>query len=435
MSETAIGGVVEQWYDITEYESPTEKTRLHNPLKLFEVIDTECLKYPSTEECLKSKHIDQWITARLSSNVLPGIIWGLYKILLGVIFVMTENTFLYKAEDNYLEELNSTLFNITPKTETCYQASVDRVNLKILFICVGVLFTLSLYWLISFTKGIYEGIFNVSSMYSKIFRLPTRDKSMLAVCLFLVFSDTLFFGTLLVFIPLKILNLYKIVPISNFADNTFFFLICGGMVLSFAQLTQLSRRLASFLITLERLVSTSIVFLGALASALIPMSSLINRVSNRGKLECKDTANDLFSNWYNTFLALVNLFDFDMIAKHASSKGDELFLKAAHVIFVSVFVIIMMNYLIALYSKQVDFVENYADVIIPVQRIHFILSKIEPMFRTICPWWYIKMKPKFFNMHKGRVYVTRLVIGSKTNNLKEDTESVLYPSLDEVKSM
>ena len=428
-NEIVIGGIVEQWFDITEYESATEKTRRHNPLKLFEVLDLECLKFPSTEECIKSKHIEQWITARLGSNVLPGIIWGLYRILLGVIFIMAENKFLYEAEENNLQELNSTLFNITADTKTCFQGSLVSHNLNMLFIWVGVLFIISLHWLISFVKGIIEGLFNVSNMYKATFRLPTRDKSMLAVCLFLIFGDALFFGTLLVFVPLKILNLYNIVPISDFADNTFFLLICGGMVLSFAQLTQLSPNLADFQVTLERLVSTSIVFLGSLATALLPMSNLINRVSNRGKLDCKDTDNNLFSNWYNTFLALVNLFDFDLIAKHASSQGDELFLKVAHVIFVAVFVIIMMNYLIALYGKEVDFVEKYADVIIPVQRIHFILSKIEPYFKTICPWWYKKTKPYFFNMHKGRVYVTRLIVGRKTNDSTKNKNNILYPNL------
>ena len=141
-----------------------------------------------------------------------------------------------------------------------------------------------------------------------------------------------------------------------------------------------------------------------------------DRVVNFGRGECEEHFSSVWVGLYSTFLLTFNMLDFqdyDPSGGGGGGGGEEqtAALYFLHVAFVLLVGVLLVNFLIALFTYHVGFVLQSSDVIIPVQHVFLTwLAEVRTHHRMLRGALSRLEARCFITDTDGRLYVSQLLV-------------------------
>ena len=141
-----------------------------------------------------------------------------------------------------------------------------------------------------------------------------------------------------------------------------------------------------------------------------PYIIAIHRLINFGQVVCQDNFDSMYHTIYSTFLLTFNILDFTNIE---GSNDYLIVMYIIHIVFVLLIGVLLLNFLVALFTNYVASVLEIKHIVIPVHLL-FVLGIVERRIKTYFKWIIKRHLLKFFTSDRhGRIYVCRRVVASR----------------------
>ena len=155
-----------------------------------------------------------------------------------------------------------------------------------------------------------------------------------------------------------------------------------------------------YIIIMQRMLKTMMIFVAVFILMLIPFSQsfVLFVVANVGHF-CVEGFQSYFETYYSMFTIILNMFDFSSIPTNNPAG-----LHLLHVSFTFGISILLINFLIAMMSNDVSLVNDYRHEVVAIQRlsIYFI---VESRLGFLLAKYYEWQKSKIFLYKGDRVYI------------------------------
>ena len=174
------------------------------------------------------------------------------------------------------------------------------------------------------------------------------------------------------------------------------------LIWSILQFFQLLPAIGHFAVTLQRLLANLLSCIIAFVFFTLMMGQIFFRLVNENRVQC-----DKQFDWegarylYSSFLVLIHMIDFRTI-----EVEDRVTVYITHVIFVFMASIMLINFLIALFSSTVTWVSNHKHLILDVQLLS-MLSVMEYRLSHIdfINKYYRRHLSQYFVKKNGKLYI------------------------------
>ncbi len=410
--EVTDGLITEQWFDITEYESPIlGKRELLSPVFLWKMLDKSRLECPSTKRCFTSECIKMWTEARIRCCTIPLIAWLLFRLLHGFCFYYVQMYVVSNEERSFLENIKAERKEYGNITETCIMRSVEQqlpVNNIMFYLCLAVTLFTSTQWIF---KWLWRFVQFKRKKYLYRMQMPRRRKKLQVQIGFLVLTEGfLYCGTLVYMISIlfKYEGDYHIPRILEEIAVHFVF---TGIFMTFLEMMQVFAASALFLVGFEMILEVFIRFMFDIFILMAPYAYTLYRIVNLDQVECFEGRQSALSYFYVVFKTIFNLVNYEYLAEHVDTDELKTCLYIFHFMVVCMFAICLINYLIASAGNSVSFVWKNQQVIATIQQLHMISTVVESGWLHSCyGWWYRIAKPWFFSTQGDRIYVTQVLV-------------------------
>ena len=425
IKEKRLGIFTEQYIDITDYETMDPGNRREkSPLVFLSLLDKSCLSFkdkplsPSKLFCVE--YMVSWIQGKLKSNYVLIIIWFIWRLFHSLCLMIVDAYLLVGEEELVVRKIcndrNETNVSTTvncevPASETCMMRTVPPSMRDFSFnIILVVYLTIHSSVALAFEfREIWNGLFS----RAWILHLPDRKKDLILHYWFYRVTQTILHIFVILNVFIRITRHLGLIDIPFLMDN-FLYLglaICmGWSVLFFLQLVP---KVSHFAIVLQRMVGDLGICTFVIVTFAFPYVVVLERIVNRGHIECVEGFSSFWESWYSIFLALNNMLDFTQLVNVAPEAADAFAIYVIHVVFVFFVGILMINFLIALFSSSVTEVYEHKHVIINIQKLNIVVG-LEARLSKLMAYWYKKMHNRFFHIENGRILLVRTVIAEKT---------------------
>ncbi len=425
VNEKRTGIFTEQFIDVTDYETMGPGNRREkSPLVFLSLLDKSCLSYkdkplsPSKLFCVE--YIVSWIQSKLKSNYVLIIIWFIWRLFHSLCLMIVDAFLLVGEEELVIKKIcndsngtnGSTSVNCEiPASETCMMRTVPLSMRDFAFNMVLVIYlTLHSSVALAFEfREICNGFFSRAWIY----HLPDRKKQLILHYWFYRVTQTILHIFVILNVFIRITRHLGLIDVPILMDN-FLYLglaICmGWSVLFFLQLVP---KVSHFAIVLQRMVGDLGICTFVIVTFAFPYVVVLERIVNRGHIDCVEGFSSFWESWYSIFLALNNMLDFTQLVNVAPEAADAFAIYVIHVVFVFFVGILMINFLIALFSSSVTEVYEHKHVIINIQKLNIVVG-LEARLSKLMACWYKKMHSRFFHIENGRILLVRTVIAEKT---------------------
>ena len=412
--EISDGLVTEQWFDITEYESPTLATRAHlSPLLLVRLLDQSRLEHPATEKCLKSEYIQMWMKSKIRCSWFPIVIWLLLKFLHGYVFFYVETFHILYGEREYLNKLKEQNRRYDNITETCVSTSMDRLpQQKIIFyICLGLILLSTITWI---TKWLWINVQWKRRKFDNVMQMPRRQKTLQVQIGFLVLAESYLFCGGFIYVVIMFAKFVGDVYIPRSLEEIIVHLITTGIAVSLLQMTQIFASSVLFLVGIEKILNVLMTFMLSILIFMAPHVMTLHRIMSLQQAECFEGRRQTYDYLYVSFKTILNMVSYEDLADQVPERDLKFTLYMQHVVFVCVFSISLINYLIATASNYLAFVWKNQHVIATIQQLSTVSSVMESGWVHLCLRWWDKIaKPKYFITKEDRIYITQVIVAGK----------------------
>ena len=212
---------------------------------------------------------------------------------------------------------------------------------------------------------------------------------------------------------------------SQLASGLVYSLITSQMGIIFVFFLQAFPGLGFYAVILQTMSSLFLWYFASLFMIVsLPYFVAIQRLINFGKMVCQDNFTSIYQSIYSIFLQTFNILDFTDV------DGNDEFLVVIyllHIVFVLLIGVLLINFLIALFTNYVGTVLELKHIIIPVYLL-FVLGIMELRLDRFCRWVVRKRHEKYFIRDKqGRIYVSRMIVASKdTATSTPQTNKLVY---------
>lgn len=429
--ESVQGIYTTQWFDVTDYESCHPGNRRNkSPLLSLTLVDKCKVGCPHARELLTNSPagliMRKWIDIKMACNRPLTLVWFLIRVINAGVFCasmsLSEGLFLLQKKRN-----NSSL--ILPENDTNYNMSRSGPQMDIYSekaygipvpVCLLLLIYLSLFSLFSVILDLAEFVRFYYRSDSFILYTP-KGKKRLAVHYkgyrIAQFTMSLsIFSVCVLFVVLK----GDLTGVPRIIDHIFVIHSMSCIVVSFKYFCQSTACLGPFIITFERMIKHLSCFVLVFLFFVLPYTFVFRHIV------CDDDGNDLckvhFSTvvdaFYTVFTVTLNMVNFATFL--GIKYRFELFM--VHIQYVFVIVMLLLNFLIAQFTRSLSNTMDNSHIIMPIQRMSLVWPT-ELRFASIMKTFYSRMHKKYFIPMDGRLYVARTLIVYKPANFKPSAAS------------
>lgn len=384
------------WYDVTDYEtlSPTNR-RNKSPLLFFIFIDHERLRAATKSKIFQSEPVKDWICKKCYSYGPFIWIWfGLRVLFIFVFFIHDIPAPISVPSTNS----SSIDFGNSPCiSEVLNIPNIGRYSAMIYLIIhssMAILF------------DIVEAIFAYRAIARFMRRLPRRMKTYLVYYrLYRAVQFLLEVNTLLA-MSVEISENVSNKKAPSTLKHFFYLIECSCMVWSILYFCQLVPFLGYFVITIQRMIKDLIRFAVLFFLMLIPFALTFRRIA-KDETVCVEAFRTIPLSIYTTFTVMLNMVNFTEF----TFSDNFLSTGFVHFVFVFLVAILLLNFLIALFSSSVSEITENRDVIMTIQRlsVYWTLEYRVGTFYKICKRARKKMNKQFL-MKNGRIYITKVTV-------------------------
>ncbi len=407
--ESTTGIYHKQYFDITEYESTLGSRRDRSPLTLLGLLDMDAIDRKYSAEAFTRQHLHQWIKFKYRKNLPFFIFWYISRMLLVLAFTTFDNTFLPIEE----RIVNS---NLTAEDVTCFDRTTS------MFISNRtVLMTLGFYLVVHSFLGLLFDLWAMAVAHShqyhensesrNLFKTIRRSKRLVVdYWSYRVSQVTINLGILLS-VTVRLLRYQFNFGLSVLMSNFLYLAVLSNIAASFVFFLQLVPKIGFYAVVIQRMSSMFMnYFLILYLTVAVPFMLSFERVINFGKVECEENFQSMWQALYSTFLVTFNMLDFQGVRASGEQAAVLYFIHVAFVLLVGV---LLVNFLIALFTYHVGFVLQSSDIIIPVQCI-FLMWLAEERIHKILRKFLIQMERKcFITDSEGNLYVSQILVAEQ----------------------
>ena len=361
-----VGLLREDWIDITEYQScKSGNRRTKAPLAMFCHLDKKIAlqkKHGSISEC---DIVTIWIERKIRS--LQHLIWATGSFLtLAVEYFMAILTKRTRRGQHFSQS------NLTDgcRGESFYFPISDKVYKVLIYLFL----IYPVYHLIFTPKPYCLFLINFKNIYNKTL---TRTKELFVQN---IFHSVFHYLQCVSWLMVGILFLLD-VPETDTTLNILLSYNCTVYSWSVLYMLQISLRIGHFTTALQRMVFVLLQFCIIFAIIFVPFVHLFYRLL-QGQDGCSNPhfSPSIFENCYNTLIVIFNMIDFH---QYKEETGDSYYtLLIVHVVFVFLFQILLINFLIALFSHSMAEVMETKTSFLTVQKLN-VLFMLESIFAEV----------------------------------------------------
>lgn len=384
-----------KWYDITDYEYGGARYT-KSPILFLSHIDETLISSDSVCQTIESPDciFREWCEKKMKYYKPLVVLWFLLRLLFTTCLFLNhnhdwKNFSIIKGPD--LAE------NCTSKYTLCkpYMYMPLTVELKITLTAYLIIHAVAIMLLDTFEffyhgwkyKHLYSSTLCLSKATEARFRFYRIGQFVLAV-------STVF-------------SLY-------WSESTFIF-NCGYIMLytvcmwSILYFVQLMPSVGHFVIIIQHMFKDFFHFLLIFILLFLPFPQIFFRILNESS-PCVEIP-DIPLFYYNTIIIMLNMVNFSsMLEKVRDPTG----LAVTHLLFVFVVAVLLINFLVALFSNSVSIVTSNKRVIVPIQCLSVVipLEKRECIKYPLYPYFRL-MQRQCYTVQNGRVYLVQKIISYK----------------------
>ena len=391
------GTSITWWIDITEYEKSGERM-YRSPLLLFAMYDRANIDDKSFKDLFFSLVTQKWMVAKYKSLRVFLLWWFLCRVFFTFSCWVADAT-LFIMEEEYFRNLNGTANNVT--RGICSQDKFGPfISRKAVYVFIAYLYVYCVLQLVYDAVEHYTLFFRAELRWMG--RTPRGNKNSIVHVLFYRLSQTLLYITVIICLTLRLSRLHLDYEISPNFDAFATILMTFWLTWSILQFVQLLPGVGHFIVALQRLLANLLSCIAVFAMFTLVFAGLFFQIINENHIECVKQF-DFHSGTYiySTFLILIHMFDFRTI-----ETEDRLTLYILHIIYVFMASIMLINFLIALFSSTVTWVNGHKDLIVNVQRLSmFIILEHRLRYVNLVNRYFRKYLSRFFVEENGKLYL------------------------------
>ena len=388
------------WYDVTEYEnySPSNRSKF-SPLGYLVYIDRDHLAAATETNIFKTDPFHDWMQKKC--KVFVPLMWAWFALRLSFILAFT----LYDFSES---DVNLELPGLMPHLGSAVNFTLSTpcdVNLIPLpsSLRIALMGFLMIFCICVIISDIVESVFHFLFGSGHFSKLPRRHKKY--VVLIKMYRVNQLFLMMTMLISLIMRNVPTSNPELSTIKHILYTLVWASSIWSLLYFLQLIPFMGYFVITIQSMIVDLLRFIILFILILVPFAFSFHRIA-RDSQTCDERFKSIPLSMYTTFTVMLNMVNF------ANDPGGDFITNALiHVVFVFLVAILLLNFLIALFSQTVSDITEHQDAIIAIQELSLFLN-LEFRFSWLlkkCSF-YRKRMEKIFYVRDGRVYVTRVEV-------------------------
>ena len=401
------------WYDVSDYEGiASGSRRWASPLLFLMLIDEDKVADRITSELFASAPIINWTKLKMKSNNIFIILWFITRIIYSVAYIITDAS--YVPAGLRFSPNNTANDTVPPATvSTCVVRTsfvTDRHHVY-LFLLVY----LAVHSLTIVIFDIYETIFSLVRNLHKIIITPKGYKQ---PAVNYIFYRLLQFLLALFILLGEVSNVTTVVlgrGLPTTVYNLMYICVSMGLVWSNLFFVQLLPWIGHFVQAVQGMVMKLFKFSLVFFFFTMPFVGAFKHLVNTGSTkDCPAEFRTLGESFYSVFMVMLNMVDF---RRFAIAEPTALYI--LHIIYVFVTSILLINFLVALFSGSFGHVYDNQHVLSTLQRIS-VVWLIEDRISTCCSSWYSRFYGRYFPVKDGRIMVPCITLNK--NLMKKASE-------------
>ena len=397
-----------EWFDITVYESVGNNSRRNrSPLLSLMLLNRQKLTQPSTDKLFRSNIIQAWVATKIRSNYIFLLIWFMMRMVFLMSFVVFDLSGSWLQSSKLFEGMgkgNFTQPKACPGTDmfiSMPQWAIDGIGIYLL---VQSLISVSFYivWIVAY---IYQR-FKIH-----MYITPTGYKRLLISRDFYIFCQFLLYTGILFTITVIMVKRFTTFEFPQTMVSFIYIETWVGLVWSVMFFAQMLPWIGHFVIAVQRMVTDLLKFLLVYSIFMAAFSIAFARLISPGKDgKCPVEYATYDVTVYTTIITMLNMVDYRKFM-----VNDALGMRTLHVVYTFMVAVMLLNFLIALFSNSVSYVYNNRRVIETVQRLSVIFM-LEDFLIRLCPRLKTFAIRHYFSWEDERIYLNRVVIHNNTCN-------------------
>ncbi len=398
-----------QYFDVTEYEAFHPNTRRnHSPANLLMCLDKSTISERNrerTKQAFHSQPLCAWLDANFRANYLYIIIWIAIRVTFALLlFIIDYQAIIltYSVDlDNFSIMSASNNQNIT-RVSSC---SGIPLTPKAHFRMMILLSILSVFMIIYDIWDLGRMILIRKQNMEYISKTPRGKKSFI---LHVQFYRTIHFINCISTLGLLIIVWIFISGGPNLFNTYAFILVCVisvGSIWSLFYFIQIIPNVGYFVISIQRMVTNLVQFI--LIFCLFHLSFVYGflKILNMSFLTgiCPMYFTSIGESFYGLFMIMLN-----MVNLHQYNSPNETSLFILHIFYIFIVAILLINFLVAIFTSSYADVEETKDVIYRIQALSLavVVENRIPEFMWPLSRW---LQKRYFVVEGDKLYITRLV--------------------------
>ena len=386
--EVTCGVASIYFYDVTDYESTiASRSSIKSPLYLLLYMEPSKLDDKYTRSVFTKGLIVEWVNCQKKVYLPFVIIWAMLRLLvIGLLY--------FAANLSH---------PVDPNIQTC------GIELNIpTEIEHGTLCVLTIITLLGLMYDIYDMIKTKlrREPWEVIYAQPRREYTVqyrsyrILQCLLNV--------ALLVICLNRIASYLWNIKIPTYPARLIYTMVLIGIVWSVLYFIQLLPVIGKCVIATQRMVQSLVNFSAIMLIFILPFAFTFPKfVYKDVNGTCPEEYNFVISSFYTSFTVIFNMNDFRSVNTFSVSAQESLWL--IHVIYVTLVAILLLNFLIAIFSDSYTIVANNPEVLTTIQWLSIIATldlRLPRCLRCVLS----SLKRKYFTYQNGRIYVKVLCL-------------------------
>ena len=376
------------FYDVSDYESTiASRSCLKSPLYLLLYMAPSKLDDDYTRSVFTKGLIAEWVNCKKKVYLPYVMIWAMLRLLVIGLLYFPAN--LARPVDQ--------------NVQTCGLELNIPIEIEHGAVCVLIIITLF---------GLMYDVYDIIKTklrcepWEVIYTQPRREYAMR--CRSYRILQCLLNAALLVVCVNRITSYLWDIQIPTYPIHLIYTMVLIGIVWSVLYFVQLLPDIGHFVIATERMVQSMVNFSAIMLIFILPFAFTFPKfVYKDVNGTCPEEYNSVISSFYTSFTVILNMNDFRSINTFSASAQESIWL--IRVIYVTLVAILLLNFLIAVFSDSYTIVANNPEVLTTIQWLSVIAtldSRLPRCLRCILS----SLKRKYFTYQNGRIYVKVLCL-------------------------
>ena len=399
-SECVDGVRTVEKYDVTDYKTLGAR-RFNSPLNFLMFMDDKDMGMDDTNEVFQSDLFKNW----LHLKKLSGAPYLAFWIMIRISFLVAYS--IYDSAGGWNRPFIERAATLNLTVASCHDYGIKISKTSHLCLTFYILIH-SLAILLGDIVDFIVALCRDNALLSKGFTTPNglkdislnyafyRGTQMLLATVCIIGTVTSLLGSLLSHdISWQFTNYLSMLTSTNLVWSMLFFL-------------QLSPFFGYFIIAVQSMMMDLLKFSLIFVAFAYPYSETFARLVNQGKTDnCPQEFSNPMTSVYSTFTIMINMVNF-----HSYDVADKTALYLLHAIYVFMVSILLLNFLVALFSNSVSHVQENKEVFGAIQWLS-VLWLMEYRLCSIMRKWKELSNERYFLKEGDHLYVPVITIKSK----------------------